>query len=172
LIRVNPPQRDTPDNATRYLQRGGGFMFKHILVPVDGSETSFLAADKALEIARDASASVTLVHAIDSYPYAGMGHAYGDAQANYLSAANAAASRIFATITEKANIHNIPIEVRIVETSNSARGIVEAAESVHADVIVMGTHGRSTLNRVVVGSVTQRVLAQTKIPVLVIRSDE
>jgi nucleotide-binding universal stress UspA family protein len=147
-------------------------MFKHILVPVDGSETSFLAADKALEIARDASACVTLVHAIDSYPYAGMGQAYGEAQTNYLSAANAAANRIFATITEKANVHNIPVDVRVVETSNSARGIVEAAESVHADVIVMGTHGRSTLNRMVVGSVTQRVLAQTKIPVLAIRSDE
>jgi nucleotide-binding universal stress UspA family protein len=153
-------------------QIGSRDMFKHILVPVDGSETSFLAADKALEIARDASACVTLVHAIDSYPYAGMGHAYGEAQSNYLSAANAAAGRIFATITDKANLRNIPIEVRIVETNNAARGIVEVAESVHADIIVMGTHGRGKLNRMVVGSVTQRVLAQTKIPVLAIRSDE
>jgi nucleotide-binding universal stress UspA family protein len=147
-------------------------MFEHILVPIDGSETSFLAADKALSMARQMSARITVVHAIDTYPYAGIGGAYGEAQANYLSAANAAAKKICSTVTDKADALRIPIDVRIVETNNVARGIVEAADALHADLIVMGTHGRKTIERMVVGSVTQRVLAQTKTPVMAVRSDE
>jgi nucleotide-binding universal stress UspA family protein len=147
-------------------------MFQHLLVPMDGSETSFLAADKALDMAKRMQAKVTLMHAVDPYPFVGYGEGSAEAQVHYLNAANATANKIFYTVSEKAKIAHVPIDTQIAETSNTAKGIVDAASACGADVIVMGTHGRDMWSRMVVGSVTQRVLAQTKIPVLAVRSDE
>jgi nucleotide-binding universal stress UspA family protein len=147
-------------------------MFQHLLVPMDGSETSFLAADKAIDMAKRMQAKVTLMHAVDPYPFAGYGEGSKEAQTHYLMAANETANKLFYTVSEKAKLAHVPVDTRIAETSNTARGIVDAASECGADVIVMGTHGRDTLSRAVVGSVTQRVLAQTKIPVLAVRSDE
>jgi nucleotide-binding universal stress UspA family protein len=144
-------------------------MFNHLLVPMDGSECSYMAADKALDMARRMQAKVTLLHAIDPYPFVGYGEGAADAQIHYLGAGNAAANKIFSTVVEKAKGWHLALETQIAETSDTAKGITDAAIQCGADVIVMGTHGRDTISRMIVGSVTQRVLAQTKVPVLAVR---
>ena len=57
----------------------------------------------------------------------------------------------------------------MIESHNAWRGIVQAAESLPADLIVMGSHGRSGLEKLVLGSVAQAVLSHTHLPVLVVR---
>jgi nucleotide-binding universal stress UspA family protein len=58
----------------------------------------------------------------------------------------------------------------VVEAHTAWRGIVEAGESLQADLIVMGSHGRNALEKLVLGSVAQAVLSHTKLPVLVVRN--
>lgn len=67
-------------------------MFKHILVPVDGSDTSEVAVDKATELARAFGSTVTVIYVIDPYPFTGVGTDFAYGQAEYLSAATAEAN--------------------------------------------------------------------------------
>ena len=68
-------------------------MFKHILVPVDGSATSMLAVTKAAELAKAFGSEVTAVYVLDPYPFTGVGADFAYGQAQYLSAATAEANK-------------------------------------------------------------------------------
>ena len=67
-------------------------MFKHILVPVDGSKTSMLAVSKAAGLANTFGSAVTAVYVIDPYPFTGVGADFAYGQAQYISAATAEAN--------------------------------------------------------------------------------
>lgn len=144
-------------------------MFKHILVPVDGSPTAQLAIEKAINMAKAFGAQVTAIFVIDPYPFTGVGTDFAYGQAEYLSAATAeanAAIKAAKTAFEQAGIN---VVTHVVEAHAAWRGVIDAAESGQADLIIMGSHGRSGLEKLVLGSVTQAVLSHTKLPVLVVR---
>lgn len=144
-------------------------MFKHILVPVDGSSTAQLAIEKAIGLAKAFGARVTAIFVIDPYPFTGVGTDFAYGQAEYLSAAMAEANAAIKTAKTAFEEAGVSVETNVVEAHAAWRGVVEAAESVQADLIVMGSHGRSGLEKLVLGSVTQAVLSHTKLPVLVVR---
>ena len=144
-------------------------MFKHILVPVDGSPTAQLAVERAIQLAKAFDSRVTAIFVIDPYPFTGIGTDFAYGQAEYLSAATAeahAAIKAAKLALEKAAVS---VDTSVIESHTAWRGVVEAAESMQADLIVMGSHGRSGLEKLVLGSVTQAVLSHTKLPVLVVR---
>lgn len=144
-------------------------MFKHILVPVDGSATAQIAVQKSIGLAQAFGSCVTAIFVIDPYPFSGIGTDFAYGQSEYLSAATAeanAAIKATKTVFEKAGV---PVDTLVVESHAAWRGVVDAAESMQADLIVMGSHGRSGLEKLVLGSVTQAVLSHTKLPVLVVR---
>ncbi|MEI6732914.1 MAG: universal stress protein [Comamonadaceae bacterium] len=144
-------------------------MFKHILVPVDGSSTAQLAVDKAIGLAKAFNSRVTAIFVIDPYPFTGVGSDFAYGQAEYLSAATAeanAAIKAAKTLFERADVS---VSTSVIESHAAWRGVVEAAASLQADLIVMGSHGRSGLEKLVLGSVTQAVLSHTLLPVLVVR---
>ncbi len=144
-------------------------MFKHILVPVDGSSTAQLAVEKAIGLANAFDSRVTAIFVIDPYPFTGVGTDFAYGQAEYLSAATAeanAAIKVARIAFEKAGVH---VGTSVIESHAAWRGVVEAAASLQADLIVMGSHGRSGLEKLVLGSVTQAVLSHTQLPVLVVR---
>ncbi len=144
-------------------------MFQHILVPVDGSLTAQLAVKKAIGLASAFSSRVTAIYVIDPYPFTGVGTDFAYGQSEYLSAATAEAnSAIKAAKTAFAQA-GVSVDTAVIEAHTAWRGVVQAAESTHADLIVMGSHGRSGLEKLVLGSVTQAVLAHTHLPVLVVR---
>jgi nucleotide-binding universal stress UspA family protein len=144
-------------------------MFKHILVPIDGSPTAQLAIDKAIGMARAFDARVTAVFVIDPYPFTGVGTDFAYGQAEYLSAATAEANAATKAAKAEFEAAGVAVSTNIVEAHAAWRGVVEAAESAQADLIVMGSHGRSGLEKLVLGSVTQAVLSHTHLPVLVVR---
>lgn len=145
-------------------------MFKHILIPVDGSETSMKAVAKAAELAKVFGSAVTAMYVIDPYPFTGVGADFAYGQAQYLSAATAEANTALdmakAAISQ-AGVANV--NVLVGEGHAIHDGIVRAVETTGADLIVMGSHGRRGLEKLVLGSVTQRVLGAARIPVLVVR---
>lgn len=144
-------------------------MFKHILVPVDGSSTSQAAVSKATELAKVFGSTVTVIYVIDPYPFTGVGTDFAYGQAEYLSAATAEANTAVHAAKDSFAAAGVTVSTSIIEAHTAWRGIVEAGDSLQADLIVMGSHGRSGLEKLVLGSVAQAVLSHTKRPVLVTR---
>ena len=144
-------------------------MFKHILVPVDGSSTAQLAVDKAIGLAKAFGSRVTAIFVIDPYPFTGVGTDFAYGQAEYLSAATAEANSAIKASRAAFEAAGISAETSVIEANAAWRGVVQSAKSIGADLIVMGSHGRSGLEKLVLGSVTQAVLSHTHLPVLVVR---
>jgi nucleotide-binding universal stress UspA family protein len=144
-------------------------MFKHILVPVDGSSTSGQAIGKAIAMAEAFKSEVTVIYVIDPYAFSGVGADFSYGQAEYLSAATAEANEAIKHAKQAFQEHGITVTASVVEGHAIYRGILETAESVGADLLVMGSHGRRGLERLVLGSVTAQVLSHAHLPVLVVR---
>ena len=144
-------------------------MFKHILVPVDGSSTSMLAVSKAAGLAKAFGSAVTAVYVIDPYPFTGVGADFAYGQAQYLSAATAEANAALEAAKKALDEAGIAATVMVGEGHAIHDGVVRALESTGADLIVMGSHGRRGLERLMLGSVAQRVLTAVHVPVLVVR---
>ena len=144
-------------------------MFKHILIPVDGSETSLAAVDKAIGLAKAFDSEVTAIYVIDPYPFTGVGADFAYGQDQYLGAAKAEANAAVEAVAQRLTAAGLKADTRIVEAHAVWRGIADAAEAVGADLVVMGSHGRRGLEKLVLGSVTQSVLTQTQLATLVVR---
>jgi nucleotide-binding universal stress UspA family protein len=148
-------------------------MFKHLLVPLDGSELS----EKALLTARQALGSegvLTLLHVVD-IPDASLVlihdmpiiPAYEDHH-KVVAAAQANAREYLQQIAERMQLPPTITFHTEVYHGNPTSVIVERAQALHVDAIVMSTHGRSGISRWMYGSVTQRVMASMPCPVLVV----
>ncbi|MDP2819144.1 MAG: universal stress protein [Polaromonas sp.] len=144
-------------------------MFKHILLPVDGSSTSLTAVEKARGLAQAFGSAVTLIYVIDPYAFSGVGADFAYGQAQYLGAATTEGKLALAGATERLESAGITVASSIVESHAIYRGILETANSVGADLIVMGSHGRRGLEKLVLGSVAAQVLAHAHLPILIVR---
>ena len=144
-------------------------MFKHILVPVDGSDTSLHAVAKAAGLAKAFGSEVTAVYVLDPYPFTGVGADFAYGQAQYLSAATAEANTALEAVKKQMDEAGVAVKTMVGEGHAVHEGIVRVADSVGADLIVMGSHGGRGLEKLVLGSVAQRVLSAARIPVLVVR---
>jgi len=128
---------------------------KTILVPLDGSTVAEAALPPAVDLAREAGAKLVLLRA---------------AEAHTLPMADVVAAQV--TVMRETQEYLGSVRDRVVAWYGPAvEAIVEAARYRHADLIVMSSHGRSGVARLVVGSVTERVLRATTVPILVIRPD-
>ena len=144
-------------------------MYKHILVPVDGSITAQKAVHTAAGLAKAFGSSVTAIYVIDPYPFSGLGSDFAYGQAEYLSAATIEAKESTQAAQQTLTQAGIPVKTSVVEAHAAWRGILETAAKIGADLIVMGSHGRHGLEKMVLGSVAQRVLSHSTLPVFVVR---
>ena len=136
-----------------------------ILVPLDGSIVAEAALRPAVDLAREAGATLVLLRAAEA-PTLSMSDLI-EAQVTVMRAVQeylaAARDRVMA-----AGVADIEVSAWY---GPPVEAIVEAARSRHVDLIVMCSHGRSGVARLVLGSVTERVLRATTVPILVIRPD-
>ena len=146
-------------------------MFKHILIATDGSAASEHAAKLAVGLARTHGARLTAVYVADPYPYVGIGEINPMGFQAYMDVAHDQASRAHAVVDALCKQENpaIALQVRLVEEVAPAAGIVQSAREVGADLIVLGSHGRSGIARLMLGSVADRVVHESTIPVLITR---
>ncbi|QNP48832.1 universal stress protein [Diaphorobacter aerolatus] len=145
-------------------------MFSNILIPVDGSTTALSAVSKAAGLAKTYGSTVTVLYVIDPYPFTGVGADFAYGQSQYLTAASAEANSALDAASKalvEAGVEKVV--TKMGEGHAIHEGIHRAAKEVGADLIVMGSHGRKGLEKLVLGSVTQRVLGISEIPVLVVR---
>ncbi|CDS49731.1 Universal stress protein family [Polaromonas sp. CG9_12] len=146
-------------------------MFKHILVPVDGSAAAHHAVHKARAIACAFRSSVTLIHVIDCYAFTGMGADIYSGQSDYLRVATLEANEAIVSAREVFEAQGMLVNGSVVEGHSVYQTILEAAETLDADLLVMGSHGRRGLEKLVLGSVTAQVLSHAHLPVLVVRDE-
>ena len=145
-------------------------MFNHILVPIDGSETSMYAVSKASGLALAFGSRITLIHVIDNYPFIGVGADYALGQNEYLAAATSSANAALARGVAALAAEGLHSDQRVIDGHVVHEGIVDTAEAAEADLIVMGSHGRSGIEKLLLGSVTQRVLQDAAMPVMVVKA--
>lgn len=144
-------------------------MFEHILVPVDGSSTSSKAIEKAAALAKAFKSEVIVVCVIDTYAFTGVGTEFAYGQAEYLSAATAEANLAINAARKFLEANGTVVRASVVEGQAVYKSILESAESAGADLIVMGSHGRRGLEKLVLGSVAAQVLSHTHLPVMIVR---
>ncbi len=142
-------------------------MTQRILVATDGSELSTRAVAAAVELAKSLGATLVGCAALPIYPYHGVGEA-APAEASFRAVAGAQANQHLDAIEGAAQAANVPF-VRALREGHPDDIILQTADDEQCDLIVMASHGRRGLRAVLLGSETQKVLAQTDRPVLVIR---
>lgn len=144
-------------------------MFRHILLATDGSSASEHAAALAVQLAKAHGSRLTALYVVDPYPYLGIGEANPLGFQAYMSAAMQHAAEAHAKVMAQCEKEGVACEPRLAEDVAAAAGILESARQVEADLIVVGSHGRGGVARVVLGSVAAKVVAQSTLPVLVAR---
>jgi nucleotide-binding universal stress UspA family protein len=146
-------------------------MFKQILLATDGSAASERAAALAVGLARQNHARLTAVFVVDPYPYLGIGETNPMGLDAYLSAARDHAAAAHARIAALCGAPGTPVELeaRLVEDATAVQGILAAAREAGADLIVAGSHGRTGLDKLLLGSVAAKLVAQAAVPVLIAR---
>lgn len=147
-------------------------MFKHILIPTDGSGLARKAVAAGIAFAKEIGAKVTVYHAIEGL----QARIYGDAHIlepgtmrTFEERAKDQARQAMAEIEDAARAAGVACQALITAPASPHQGIVEAAASCGCDVIFMASHGRGDLASLLLGSVTHKVLAQSKLPVVVFR---
>jgi len=148
-------------------------MYRHILIPTDGSKLAAKGIRAGVRLAKALGARVTGVCVVPPYmpPMYDEGTVYfpGPAKAAQRKAAQLRARKALAVVEIEAQAAKVPCATRIAVSDQPWRAILAAARSGNCDTIVMASHGRGGLGGLILGSETTRVLASSKIPVLVIR---
>ena len=135
----------------------------HIVVATDFSECSQRALDLALEVASKFDSKLTLVHSWEAPPYSIAGGIF--VAVDIATPIEHAAVAALAKATAELQLR-MPSATSLIRSGSPWEEVIAAATSVHADLIVLGTHGRRGLNRALLGSVAEKVVRMARIPVL------
>jgi nucleotide-binding universal stress UspA family protein len=147
-------------------------MYRHILVPTDGSALSEKAVRHAIALAKSTGARVTAFHATPSYPrpvYTDAMVQDADVRKQYASAASREAASVLSPIERSAASEGVHCEVVHAVADAPWQAILDAAHRHKCDVIVMASHGRRGMAALLLGSETVKVLTHAKVPVVVVR---
>lgn len=151
-------------------------MFKKILIPTDGSALSAQAANKGVCFAREIGAEVVALYVTQPFAatvgFDGMAAAYAITDEDYDKTARDQANKYLQAVLDRADTAGVKASARAVSNFNVADGLVQTADEEGCDLIFIGSHGRSGLSRLLLGSVTNKVLSLAKVAVLVYRVKE
>ena len=149
-------------------------MYKNLLIATDGSELGDKALDAALDLARQNSAGLTILTATDPVATGIGSGGFGTIDAGPIlarleEAYATEAANLLAAARHKAQEAGIAAETLHLPRHRPADGILETAAERGCDLIIMGSHGRRGLNRLLLGSQAAEVLARATIPVLIVK---
>ena len=146
-------------------------MFKNILIPTDGSPLSEAAIRQGLALAKAINAKVTGLHVTPLFPVlAYRTDALDGFEEGFAKDSQALADRYLAVISKMAKEMGVACDTQHSISDQPYRAIIETAKEKDCDAIVMGSHGRSGLDAILLGSQAQKVLTHCQIPVMVVRA--
>ena len=148
-------------------------MYRRILVPVDGSNTSRKGLREALKLAGSDGARVRVVHVVDEDMMSAAKPAGFGGDRAFVAALKDAGKKTLAEAAAVAEKNHVRVECaqRMSGGRRVSEVILDEAKKWRADVLVMGTHGRRGLNRLILGSDAERVLREAPVPVLLVRGN-
>jgi nucleotide-binding universal stress UspA family protein len=147
-------------------------MYKHILVAVDGSETSNLALKEAIKLAKEQQAELRLIHVVDetsAYMMIEGSYPIPEYQEALRKAGEKELADCAAMVRDTGVVFDTKLAVVETITQRVCDLINEEAKQWPADLIVIGTHGRRGFNHLLLGSVAEGVIRLATKPVLIIR---
>lgn len=145
-------------------------MFRHILVPTDGSASSDIAIQSAMRFAKSIGARVTGLHVIEPYQVVtARADMVADTPEQYEKDSQEQSSKYLLALQQSAREHDVPCDTLVVRHDEVYQAIVQAAYDKQCDLVAMASHGRKGVRDLLLGGETQRVLTRSQIPVLVFR---
>ncbi|HEY9216449.1 MAG TPA: universal stress protein [Phenylobacterium sp.] len=149
-------------------------MYKHILAPTDGSDVAQRGVAEALSLAKATAARLTIITVTERLPIYPRGIGLPNPMsaatiADYTAGQEQAATSLLAGAKQSAQTAGVPVDTLLVSKADPAEAIIEAAKARDCDLIVMASHGRRGLGRLLLGSKTAEVVTQSPCPVLVVR---
>jgi nucleotide-binding universal stress UspA family protein len=149
-------------------------MYKRVIVPVDGSPTATKALVAALQLARDSGGRVRLIHVVEELAFVDGYDMYGGQTGELLQVMREAGDKVLDAALEIARSAGVEADKQLFDRFGERLGevVANAARDWNADLIVLGTHGRRGIGRVLLGSGAEQIIRLAPTPVLVIRSGE
>lgn len=148
-------------------------MYKKILLPIDGSDISAQTANSGISFARQIGAEIVVLNVTQPFStlvgFDGVAASYAISDVDYEEAARREAEEYLKPVMDRAETAGVKATSSIVSNYNVADGVVEAAKEHGCDLIYIATHGRSGLSRLLLGSVTSKVIQLAPVSVLVYR---
>ncbi len=147
-------------------------MFKHILLPTDGSKLSARAVKGGIELAKKSKARVTVIHIVPEFKLMvdeGITMLSAALKKRFEDEGRARAQKMLDDIARQARARGVRCTTLCVASDLPYLQIISAARKKKCDLILMASHGRRGLSSLLLGSETAKVLLHTKVPVLVVR---
>ncbi len=143
--------------------------FQNILVPIDGSQTSLAVVDKAVELAKAFNSKITVVQVMTLDPYIAAEYITAAQTNDLIERARTAILQNLEEAKQRFEQAGVQVESQLLEGQVVNTEIIRAVKTLGADLIVIGSHGRTGFKKFFLGSVAQSILGQAEVPVLVIR---
>jgi len=143
-------------------------MYERILVPTDGAPGTERAIEEALDLAELSEGTVHALYVVDTRDYSTL------PESKWLALKSEFEERgetVVGEVADRAEARAVPVETA-VERGLPHEAILQYADERDADVVVMGTHARTGLNRFLIGSVTEKIIRSAERPVLVVRLED
>ena len=149
-------------------------MYQRLLVPIDGGPISDAGLDEAIKLARATGGRVCLLHVVGDLPLSINDRGYGAVSGEVRQNAENRAEKIVATARARVEHGGVAVDVVMLDGSadHLVEHVVDQVGRWGADLIVLGTHGRSGLGRLLLGSHAEKVLRAATVPVLLVRARE
>ena len=145
-------------------------MFKHLLLPTDGSEASQATLLKGVRLAQECNARITGISVVPEFHVLTFNTMMiEDTRDVFITESRAQALKYLTLLNKAADEAGVPCETEVMLSDHPYEAIIQAAESKGCDLIMMASHGRRGVQALLLGSETQKVLTHSKIPVLVYR---
>ena len=148
-------------------------MYRRILIATDGSELANRAVTHGIALAKDLKVPVSVVTVTEAWSAFELARMSRMGSTNpigrYEDMASAAATNILGKAAEIAKLHAVECELIHVQDQHPAEGIIATAKDKGCDLIVMASHGRRGIDRILLGSQANEVLTLSKVPALIVR---
>jgi|SRR5262245_36249975 len=148
-------------------------MYRHILIATDGSELAGKAVKHGIALAKDLNVPVSVVTVTEKWSAFDMARdarqGYLNPIARYEGLAATAADNVLENAAQVAKSQGVPCELVHVQDQHPAEGIIATATGKGCDLIVMASHGRRGVDRILLGSQANEVLTHSKVPALIVR---
>jgi nucleotide-binding universal stress UspA family protein len=144
-------------------------MFQRILVPTDGSDITLKAVETTIALAKSLGARVYTISVKEPFPYSAISEMQPTPPQEFFDAQERIASQRVQQVRTDCEAAGVPCEGHTVEALHPWEAIIEHAQRVGCDLVVMASHGRRGVTALILGSETQKVLTHSKIPVLIVR---